>query len=74
LFSDKGWIAARCGFGARDTMRRAFLRVAGVLPEAYRRRYSFAPARSRLLRAAGALDWRSRRRRSRPRPPPRSFE
>ncbi|MGD0719591.1 MAG: helix-turn-helix domain-containing protein [Roseiarcus sp.] len=51
-------IAARCGFGSQDAMRRGFLRVAGVLPQAYRRRFSFAPARSRLLRPAGALDWR----------------
>jgi len=33
-------IAARCGFGSLDTMRRGFLRVAGVPPEAYRRRFS----------------------------------
>jgi transcriptional regulator GlxA family with amidase domain len=33
-------IAARCGFGSQDTMRRGFLRVAGVLPEEYRRRFS----------------------------------
>jgi transcriptional regulator GlxA family with amidase domain len=33
-------IATRCGFGSEDTMRRSFLRVAGVLPQDYRRRFS----------------------------------
>ena len=33
-------IALRCGFGSEDTMRRSFMRVAGVLPQDYRRRFS----------------------------------
>jgi transcriptional regulator GlxA family with amidase domain len=33
-------IASACGFGSADTMRRSFLRVAGVLPHDYRRRFS----------------------------------
>jgi transcriptional regulator GlxA family with amidase domain len=33
-------IARRCGFGSEDTMRRSFLRVAGVAPGDYRRRFS----------------------------------
>jgi transcriptional regulator GlxA family with amidase domain len=33
-------IAKRCGFGSEDTMRRSFLRIAGVLPQDYRRRFS----------------------------------
>ncbi|MEM6456521.1 MAG: helix-turn-helix domain-containing protein [Acidobacteriota bacterium] len=32
-------IAADCGFGGRDALRRAFLRVLGVSPSAYRRRF-----------------------------------
>ena len=33
-------VAARCGFGSEDTMRRSFLRVAGVKPQDYRLRFS----------------------------------
>ncbi|HWH31351.1 MAG TPA: helix-turn-helix domain-containing protein [Egibacteraceae bacterium] len=36
-------IAAECGFGTAETMRRAFLRVVGVGPAEYRRRFR-APA------------------------------
>jgi transcriptional regulator GlxA family with amidase domain len=32
-------IAARCGFGTEETMRRSFLRVQGVGPQAYRERF-----------------------------------
>jgi transcriptional regulator GlxA family with amidase domain len=32
-------IAARCGFGTNETMRRAFLRVQGVSPQDYRERF-----------------------------------
>jgi transcriptional regulator GlxA family with amidase domain len=35
-------VAARCGFGSAETMRRAFLRVLGVGPGEYRRRFSSA--------------------------------
>jgi transcriptional regulator GlxA family with amidase domain len=33
-------IAARCGFGSEETMRRSFLRSSGVTPQAYRERFS----------------------------------
>ncbi|WP_158904889.1 GlxA family transcriptional regulator [Burkholderia sp. L27(2015)] len=33
-------IAARCGFGSEETMRRSFLRVVGVTPQAYRERFA----------------------------------
>ena len=33
-------IAARCGFGTSETMRRAFLRRVGVPPESYRERFT----------------------------------
>ena len=33
-------VAARCGFGADETMRRAFLRHLGVPPASYRNRFS----------------------------------
>ncbi|AJX34213.1 L-rhamnose operon regulatory protein rhaS [Burkholderia oklahomensis] len=33
-------IAARCGFGTEETMRRSFLRVLGVTPQAYRERFA----------------------------------
>ncbi len=36
-------IAAGCGFGTPETMRRAFLRVLGVGPTEYRRRFSPVP-------------------------------
>jgi len=32
-------VAAACGFGTAETMRRAFLRALGVAPAEYRRRY-----------------------------------
>jgi transcriptional regulator GlxA family with amidase domain len=33
-------VAARCGFGSEETMRRSFLRVLGATPRAYRERFS----------------------------------
>jgi transcriptional regulator GlxA family with amidase domain len=33
-------VAARCGFGSEETMRRSFLRSIGVTPQAYRERFS----------------------------------
>ncbi|MGQ7840931.1 GlxA family transcriptional regulator, partial [Burkholderia pseudomallei] len=33
-------IAARCGFGSEETMRRSFLRMLGVAPQAYRERFA----------------------------------
>ena len=33
-------VAARCGFGSEETMRRSFLRSMGVTPQAYRERFS----------------------------------
>lgn len=33
-------VARRCGFGAEETMRRAFLRRFGIGPQAYRERFS----------------------------------
>jgi transcriptional regulator GlxA family with amidase domain len=35
-------VAARCGFGTAETMRRAFLRALGVAPAEYRRRFQAA--------------------------------
>ena len=35
-------IAARCGFGGSETLRRAFQRRLGVAPDAYRRRFRIA--------------------------------
>ncbi|HYP55071.1 MAG TPA: DJ-1/PfpI family protein [Solirubrobacterales bacterium] len=35
-------VAERCGFGSAETMRRAFLRVLGVGPGEYRRRFATA--------------------------------
>lgn len=32
--------ATRCGFGSEETMRRSFLRLLGVSPQAYRQRFS----------------------------------
>ena len=32
-------IAARCGFGSEETMRRSFMRLQGVSPQDYRRRF-----------------------------------
>lgn len=37
-----GHVAARCGFGAEETMRRAFQRRYGVSPQAYRERFQTA--------------------------------
>lgn len=39
-------IASDCGFGTGETMRRAFLRVVGAPPGAYRRRFSHLQPRS----------------------------
>ncbi|SAK64794.1 AraC family transcriptional regulator [Caballeronia hypogeia] len=33
-------VAARCGFGSEETMRRGFLRSLGVSPQAYRERFT----------------------------------
>jgi transcriptional regulator GlxA family with amidase domain len=33
-------VAARCGFGSEETMRRSFLRLLGATPQAYRDRFS----------------------------------
>jgi transcriptional regulator GlxA family with amidase domain len=33
-------VAARCGFGAEETMRRSFIRIIGVTPQAYRERFA----------------------------------
>jgi transcriptional regulator GlxA family with amidase domain len=35
-------VAAACGFGTAETMRRAFHRQLGVAPDAYRRRFRVA--------------------------------
>jgi transcriptional regulator GlxA family with amidase domain len=35
-------VAARCGFGTAETMRRAFVRQLGVSPDQYRRRFAVA--------------------------------
>ncbi|SAK47575.1 GlxA family transcriptional regulator [Caballeronia ptereochthonis] len=35
-------VAARCGFGSEETMRRGFLRALGVSPQAYRDRFTGA--------------------------------
>ncbi|MFJ4195191.1 GlxA family transcriptional regulator [Pseudomonas sp. NPDC089534] len=44
LLSDTGLpvkrIAANCGFGSEETLRRSFLRAMGVTPQAYRERFS----------------------------------
>ncbi len=37
-------IAARCGFGTSETMRRNFVRRMGVSPDQYRRSFATAPA------------------------------
>ena len=36
-------VAARCGFGSEETMRRSFLRLLGTPPQAYRERFSARP-------------------------------
>jgi transcriptional regulator GlxA family with amidase domain len=33
-------VAARCGFGSEETMRRSFLRLLGATPQAYRERFA----------------------------------
>ena len=33
-------VAARCGFGSEETMRRGFLRLLGATPQAYRERFA----------------------------------
>ncbi|MEH3147552.1 MAG: helix-turn-helix domain-containing protein [Methylobacterium frigidaeris] len=38
-----GRVAARCGFGSEETLRRGFLRVLGVAPQIYRARFAAAP-------------------------------
>ena len=49
-------IAARCGFGSAETMRRAFVRVLHVSPAEYRRRFKpeLAPSRGQALSRAQA--------------------
>lgn len=37
-------VAARCGFGTEETMRRSFLRLLGATPQAYRERFSSGAA------------------------------
>lgn len=37
-------IAARCGFGTSETMRRNFIRRMGISPDQYRRSFATAPA------------------------------
>jgi transcriptional regulator GlxA family with amidase domain len=48
LLSDTGLpvkrIAANCGFGSEETLRRSFLRAIGVTPQAYRERFSLSTA------------------------------
>ena len=39
-------IAQRCGFGSEETMRRGFLRVLSVGPQAYRDRFPGAQPRA----------------------------
>ncbi|MEO1083617.1 MAG: GlxA family transcriptional regulator [Acidobacteriota bacterium] len=36
-------VAVDCGFGSADTLRRAFLRVLGISPLSYRKRFSAGP-------------------------------
>ena len=40
-------VAASCGFGSAETMRRAFLRALGVAPAEYRRRFQARADRSK---------------------------
>jgi transcriptional regulator GlxA family with amidase domain len=40
-------VAARCGFGSEETMRRSFLRLLGASPQAYRERFSSTAAAPR---------------------------
>ena len=41
-------IAARCGFGSAETMRRNFIRRIGVSPDHYRKTFSHSPAPQRV--------------------------
>jgi transcriptional regulator GlxA family with amidase domain len=43
-------VAAHCGFGSEETMRRSFLRLLGATPQAYRERFSPAPAAADVRR------------------------
>lgn len=43
-------IAAHCGFGCEETMRRSFLRMLGVTPRAYRERFAPHGARTENVR------------------------
>jgi transcriptional regulator GlxA family with amidase domain len=36
-------VAARCGFGSAETLRRVFQRHLGTSPDAYRRRFRTGP-------------------------------
>lgn len=36
-------VAARCGFGSEETMRRSFVRVLSITPQAYRDRFAAPP-------------------------------
>ena len=45
-------IAQRCGFGSEETMRRSFLRVLSVGPQAYRNRFPGAQPRAGQSRSA----------------------
>jgi transcriptional regulator GlxA family with amidase domain len=44
-------IAARCGFGSAETMRRNFIRRIGVPPDHYRRTFAHGPAPQRARTA-----------------------
>ena len=39
-------VAMRCGFGSEETMRRSFVRLLGIPPQAYRERFSSSAARA----------------------------
>ncbi len=43
-------VAAHCGFGSEETLRRSFLRLLGATPQAYRERFSAAPAAAKVRR------------------------
>jgi transcriptional regulator GlxA family with amidase domain len=45
-------VAAHCGYGSEETMRRSFLRLLGATPQAYRERFSFAPVTAEVRRQA----------------------
>ena len=53
LLSDTGLpvkrIAANCGFGSEETLRRSFLRAIGVTPQAYRERFSVSAAADAVM-------------------------